>query len=307
MTRPTRHAVSALAQQFVACVLFFVAVLSSSVASPPPQGAREIAHLALRMSDPERTLAFYRDFLGFPERFRTNKVPGAPNVYYRHGVTPADLEKEKQGTLLLVDLRIGTGQSLELFAGKADGDSVLHHVAVAVEDLDATRNALESLGVGVPPPALPDGKPLGNFFARDPNGQDIEVCRPREPAQVSTSGSEGLDGRVVQAVFFASDEEGSRRFYAGALGFDARPVPGGLLATTTQGDRIELLTSDGMMPALVIKVDNVERVRQWLEERPARAAYPESLEIQPGARRALVLRDPDGMSIRIEESGEARP
>jgi hypothetical protein len=164
----------------------------------------------------------------------------------------------------------------------------------------AARDALERLGVGVPPRASPEAKPLGNFFARDPNGRDIEAGRPREPAQLSPSGSEG-------PAFFASDEETIRRFYGGALGVDVCPVPCALIAKTSQGDRIDLLNSDGMEPALVVKLESIGRARQWLEERPARAAYPESLEIQPGARTTLVMQDPDGMVMRIEHKGAGPP
>ncbi len=63
-------------------------------------GIKSIAHLALRVSDLDRSLAFYRDTLGFREMLRLHEENGDP---------------------WLVCLRISDTQSIELFpSGSGD-------------------------------------------------------------------------------------------------------------------------------------------------------------------------------------------
>lgn len=171
------------------CVTAVAALLplsGTAAESASPGAASGLAHVALRMTDTEKALAFYRDFLGLPERFRTNEVPGQPNVYYKRDGSPADLAKQEQGELMLVDLRVGADQSLELFAGRSEGQPVLHHPALTTPDLAATRQRLAAPDAAVPPPARNDNGPLKSFFTRDPGGTEIEITGPREgpPAKI---------------------------------------------------------------------------------------------------------------------------
>lgn len=174
--------------------------------SAPPGAALGLAPVALRMTHRERASAFYPDFRGLLERFRINKVPGQPNVYSKNDGSPADLAKQKQGELMLVDLRVGADQSLELFAGRSEGEPVLHHPALTTPDLAATRQRLAAPDAAVPPPAKNDNGPSKSFFTRDPGGTEIEITGPREGPPASPSTVSGLGARLESIVFPCSAE-----------------------------------------------------------------------------------------------------
>ena len=120
-----------------------------------------IGHVAIRVKDVGRTLAFYVEKLGFKEMFRL----------------------EREGKLWIVYLRITDTQFLEVFPD-AIGDRApdreangLNHVCLEVTDID---DAVAELGnAGVP---LAREKQLGadgNFQAwiEDPDGNRIELMQ----------------------------------------------------------------------------------------------------------------------------------
>jgi len=288
------------------CVTAVAALLplsGTAAESASPGAASGLAHVALRMTDTEKALAFYRDFLGLPERFRTNKVPGQPNVYYRRDGSPADLAKQKQGELMLVDLRVGADQSLELFAGRSEGQPVLHHPALTTPDLAATRQRLAPPDAAVPPPARNDNGPLKSFFTRDPGGTEIEITGPREgPPAVPSTVSE-LGARLESIVYPCAAEPALvSRFFSGGLGMAVTTASGGITATATNGDRLEVKTDGNTPPTLVFAVTDLEAARQFLESRPNRASYEGAVGIREADGHAFIeLLAPDDVRIHIAQ------
>ncbi|MXU66651.1 VOC family protein [Oceanomicrobium pacificus] len=142
-----------------------------------------IGHVALKVADLDRTLAFYRDRLGFPEMLRLHK---------------------DDGSVWLVYLRITDTQYLEIFPG-AEGDTgpgpdanAVHHICWTVEDLDATCRWLEEQGVvlTIPPQLGLDGN--RQAWLADPDGHRIELMemaadslQARAIARLAGSGPEG--------------------------------------------------------------------------------------------------------------------
>jgi lactoylglutathione lyase len=123
-------------------------------------GISQIAHWALKVHDLERSLAFYRDTLGFKEMMRINYP--------------------ETGKLMLVYLRVTDTQYVELFPdGRGDqapteNDTSMHHVCLQVDSIAATAEALRKLGV----PLFRDPK-LGldgnnQCWIKDPDGNRIE-------------------------------------------------------------------------------------------------------------------------------------
>ena len=96
------------------------------------QGITGIGHIALKVYDLDRSLAFYRDQLGFAEMLRINKV---------------------DGTLWLVNLRITDEQFIEIFPGAENDRSpgwngnAITHVCLTVDDLDAVVERGERAGI----------------------------------------------------------------------------------------------------------------------------------------------------------------
>jgi len=122
--------------------------------------ATSLVHTCLRVRDPEASVAFYRA-LGFEQRGRLN-FETAYNVYLG---LPGD------GDRLELTVNVGRDEPYDL------GDGY-NHVAVTVDDLDATLAALAEIGVQPEkPPYRPgdrDDLPRIAFVA-DPDGYRLEL------------------------------------------------------------------------------------------------------------------------------------
>ena len=124
-------------------------------------GLTGIGHVALKVADINRSLAFYRDRLGFQEMMHLDR---------------------DDGSLWLVYLRITDTQFLELFPGgegeEAPGpDRAINHFCLETADLDATANALRAAGITltVEPKMGLDGN--RQCWIADPDGNRIEFMQ----------------------------------------------------------------------------------------------------------------------------------
>ena len=122
--------------------------------------ARRLVHTCLRVLDPEASLRFY-GALGFEPRGRL-EFETAFNVYLG---LPGD------GDTLELTVNRGREEPYDVGTG-------FNHVALTVDDLDATLAALAELGVEPEkPPYHPGGRedlPLICFVA-DPDGYRVEL------------------------------------------------------------------------------------------------------------------------------------
>ena len=119
-----------------------------------------LVHTCVRVRDVDASIRFYRA-LGFEERGRLN-FESAYNVYMG---LPGD------GDRLELTVNVGREETYDL------GDGY-NHVAVTVEDIEATMADLAELGVEPEkPPYHPGGReelPLIAFVA-DPDGDRVEI------------------------------------------------------------------------------------------------------------------------------------
>jgi lactoylglutathione lyase len=118
-----------------------------------------IGHIAIRVKDIDKTLAFYRDKLGFKEMFRI----------------------EREGRLWLMYLRVTDTQYIELFPD-AVGDRApsreavgLNHICLEVDSID--RVLADVAKAGIP---LTRDKQMGadgnlQAWIEDPDGNRIEL------------------------------------------------------------------------------------------------------------------------------------
>jgi lactoylglutathione lyase len=133
-----------------------------------------LVHTCLRVRDPEASVAFYR-VLGFEERGRLN-FQTAYNVYLG---LPGD------GDRLELTVNVGREEPYDL------GDA-FNHIAVTVDDIDATLAAFAEIGVEPEkPPYHPgdrDDLPRIAFVA-DRDGYRVELIdggrfdTPQDPAR----------------------------------------------------------------------------------------------------------------------------
>jgi lactoylglutathione lyase len=118
-------------------------------------------HLGLRVTDLDRSLAYYRA-VGY-------EVVGEVRGTGIGHLTMLQLPGDDFVTLELVhhpDYNL------------TSGDSPLSHFVIQVEDMDATRRRLETLGIDVDEPTSPDGSPdFWTTMLTDPDGTRIELVQ----------------------------------------------------------------------------------------------------------------------------------
>jgi lactoylglutathione lyase len=125
-------------------------------------GISQIAHWALKVHDLERSLAFYRDTLGFEEMMRID---------------------HEDGQLMLVYLRVTDTQFVELFPrGKGgvapDEDTTsMHHVCLQVNSIAETAAALVAAGVPLFRAAKLGLDGNNQCWIKDPDGNRIEFMQ----------------------------------------------------------------------------------------------------------------------------------
>ena len=125
-------------------------------------GIKSIAHWALKVSNLDKSLAFYRDTLGFTEMMR---------LYHDNGDT------------WLVYLRITDTQFVELFPGGEGARApnrdatAINHICLEVESVDAAAAHLRKIGVKLTaePKLGLDGNRQAWF--EDPDGNRIELMQ----------------------------------------------------------------------------------------------------------------------------------
>ncbi len=126
-------------------------------------GLKAIGHVALKVADIERSLAFYRDTLGFKEMMRIpHPDDGKPWIAY---------------------LRITDTQFLELFVGgesdRAPGPNAtaINHFCLESHDLEATAAALRRLGVTLTVEPKTGADFNRQCWIADPDGNRIEFMQ----------------------------------------------------------------------------------------------------------------------------------
>jgi lactoylglutathione lyase len=124
------------------------------------QGIVGLAHVAIKVTDLDRSLDFYINKLGFPEMLRLHK---------------------DDGSTWLVYLRITDDQYLEVFPG-AENDRApgwdangMNHMCLSVEDIDAVVERIEAAGISLllPLKLAVDGN--RQAWIEDPDGNRIEL------------------------------------------------------------------------------------------------------------------------------------
>jgi lactoylglutathione lyase len=125
-------------------------------------GISQIAHWALKVHNLERSLAFYRDTLGFEEMMRID---------------------QEDGQLMLVYLRVTDTQFVELFprgnggAAPDEDTTSMHHVCLQVNSIADTAGALTAAGVPLFRTAKLGLDGNNQCWIKDPDGNRIEFMQ----------------------------------------------------------------------------------------------------------------------------------
>jgi len=125
-------------------------------------GLTGIGHVALKVADIDRSLAFYRDRLGFREIMRLNR---------------------DNGDLWLVYLRITDTQFLELFPEGEGAEApdaqrtAINHFCLETADIEATARALLDQGVALTVEPKMGADHNKQCWIADPDGNRIEFMQ----------------------------------------------------------------------------------------------------------------------------------
>jgi catechol 2,3-dioxygenase-like lactoylglutathione lyase family enzyme len=276
-------------------------VFALSAQAQPPARPRivGIAHVAFRVSDLEKSRAYYEDFLGFAE-------------------LPA---KNPDGAVFV---KINDQQYVELIPGLAHGADRFDHLAFETDDAERLRAYLASRDVRVPDSASKGPAGDFEFRATDPDGHAIEFVQyardgwsARErgnfmpAARVSHSLSHAgiLVGNLDDALEFYRDVLGFRETWRGSK--DEKTLSWVNLRVPDGADYIEFMlykdlpapTERGSEHHICLQVPDIESALAKLDGRPYRKSYGRKLEYRVGInrRRQLNVFDPDGTRTELME------
>jgi catechol 2,3-dioxygenase-like lactoylglutathione lyase family enzyme len=300
-----------------------------------PKPVTAVAAVGVTVGDLDRSVAFYRDVLGF-EQVSEAEVAGEP--YERlTGVFGCRLRQARlklgDEHLELAEFLAPRGRPIPIDSRSNDG--WFQHVAIVVSDIDAAykhlrKHKVEHASTG--PQRLPDwNKAAGGieaFYFKDPDGHVLEVIHfppgkgdPRWQAK-----SDRLFRGIDHTAIVVRDTDRSLKFYRDTLGLREagesenygleqerlNNVFGARLRITTlraaKGPGVELLEylapRDGRPMPADTKANDLWHWQTRMETtRIEKAIRGATLADLPGAKlgygRSLLTRDPDGHGVLL--------
>jgi catechol 2,3-dioxygenase-like lactoylglutathione lyase family enzyme len=262
-----------------------------------------ISHMALFVSDLQKSRWFYEDFLGYAE--------------------PYNLERD-DGSVRIAFIKINEDQYIELFTDSPKQDGQLNHIAFYTDSAEDLRAYLASMGVKVPEKVGKGKIGNSNFNVTDPDGHTVEIVQYEPDSWTRREAGKYLpDTRISTHVPHAGVTIGaldpSVKFYGGILGFqefwrgsstgkvlswvDVR-VPDGqdyleFMLYAKPPDAREM----GVKNHICLATSDIEKAVATLKARPAAKSYTLPMEIKVGVngKRQANLFDPDGTRVELME------
>lgn len=278
----------------------FATAADSPLPLPPRPRILGLSHVAVKATDCEKSVAFYRDFLGFAEQGR---------LFY-----PTNGRRE------LVFLKISDSQTIEVFdaANVAQVASQLYQVALQVEDADSVRVHLARHGFRMPPVVARGQMKNANFTTRDPNGYIIEVVQYLpEGRMVQDRGKfispTRISDHLIAALVLTSKLDETLRCYCDVLGFaegwrapatNAEPA---CIALNIPGclDYVEVVSGGrDAAQAFRLEVPNVDDATAELKRRAPLTGYEKPIVpfLGRNGHRLVHVFDPDGVRVELMEA-----
>jgi len=262
-----------------------------------------LAHVAFRVSDLDKTQAFYASILGYEQPFSLNDGDGKTTTAF---------------------VKVNDLQYVELFQGDAQSQGQLDHFALYTDDLTAMRAYLQSLGMYIAKDTH-KGR-IGNPFLtiRDPDGHFVEILQYSSnsltgQAQGKFMPAGRVSGHITNVGILVKSVDSAMRFYRDALGFrefsrggGAAGQPGWIDLQVPDGsDYIELIPFSGKPSPADLKAQNhfclassdVRKAVATLRSRGISGSLNLSIRVQTGdglPARANFF-DPDGARIEMME------
>jgi catechol 2,3-dioxygenase-like lactoylglutathione lyase family enzyme len=210
-----------------ALALFFVVAIPGALAADSPAPVRAIESISVPVGDLDRSVAFYRDVLGFTQTADREMVgDGYEHLY---GVFGARIRvitlKLGEETLKLEQFIAPAGRPIPV--DSRSNDRWFQHIAIIVTDMDRAFAWLRSKHVefaSAGPQLLPQWNPnaggISAFYFRDPDGHNLEVLH--FPPGKGDPKWQAADGRLFLGIdhsaIVVADTDASLAFYRDTLG-----------------------------------------------------------------------------------------
>lgn len=290
---------------------WFILVFLLSSAIGATQSAKQmkrphilgVAHMALFVSDLQKSRTFYEDFLGYEETYALKGEDGFDRIVF---------------------IKVNEDQYVELFAEPAKTDGHLNHISFFTDSVEAVRVYLASQGVKTPEKTGKGKIGNANFTITDPDGHTVEIVE-YEPASWTRreKGKHLPDSRISIHIAHVGVTVGAldpaMKFYGEILGFQefwrgsatGKTLSWVNLRVPDGNDYLEFMLYStppdaeqmGVRNHICLITPDIEKAVAILEARPARKNYARKIEIKTGVnrKRQANLFDPDGTRIELME------
>jgi catechol 2,3-dioxygenase-like lactoylglutathione lyase family enzyme len=212
-------------------------------------GVVAFSHIAIRVSDLDRSLACYRDALGF-EDHSLLVVADTPS-FREAGLDDAEMVAHflrRDGTVVELQIvRSASGRPMPDVLGAAG----YHHLAFRVEGVEETARTVVAAGGHIDWPTLTTHDEVGGsaIFGADPDGQRLEFLQlrggPRQPVgDPLVPQHDGGDGSVTSfdhVVLGVRDLARSVAFYSGCMSATVEERSGGDAMVRIYETRVRLV------------------------------------------------------------------
>src|SRR5215471_4888890 len=266
-----------------------------------------VAHMALFVSDLQKSRAFYEGFLGYEEPYALKREDGTDRIAF---------------------IKINEDQYLELFAEPPKQDGHLNHISFFTDSAEAMRDYLASRDVKVPDKAGKGKIGNSNFNITDPDGHTVEIVEYQPDSWTRREKGKyipdkRISARMAHVGVLVRHLEAAQKFYGDILGFQEfwRGSSSGKVLSWVNmrvpdgGDYLELMLYSNPQDAKEMGVKNhvclfvpdIQKAVAGLEASPARKQYAQAIEIRTGVngKRQANLYDPDGTRIELMEPNTA--
>src|SRR5262245_46818650 len=201
-------------------------VSQASTSATPPAPVLQGGNMLMQVANLERSVEFYRDFIGLPQNPNTTLRPYAPvtaglaDLYVAPGAQMRNMTLMVPGSdlrLEMIDFRIVDVNPQHPHL--QDPGATL--IVIKVRDVDAVaaravQNGVQMLTPGGKAVVLDGGKSRA-IFAKDPTGFFVEIVQGSEPIQANAP-----PGNVIGASLGITirDTDETVRFYRDIFGFE---------------------------------------------------------------------------------------
>jgi len=286
------------------CVALFLS-LSCSLAAGEPSRPRilGVAHIALFAHDHEKSVAFYREFLGFEEAYTLKNPDGSQSV---------------------TSFKVNDRQYVELLPERAPNTDRLAHISLQTDDANAMRAYLASKGIKSAGNLSKDQTGDLKFTVTDPDGHELEIVQYqpdgwRTRAKGKHLSPDAISKHMMHVGIIVTDLDRANKFYADILGFheiwrgskDGKELSWTNMQVPDGNDYIEFMlynetpppTKRGSAHHLCLEVPDAAATIATLDKKPYRKQYTQTLQIRTGInrKRQVNIFDPDGTRTEVME------